>query len=112
MLWLVARVGATPDFLGEWLPGIVLLGIGAGTLLPNLSAAAVASVPGHDFATATGLNSVARQVGAAFGVALVVAIVGTPSPAELAAAFDDAWTFGAICCSPPAPAACSSAAST
>jgi NTE family protein len=97
VLWLVARVGAAPDFLGEWLPGIVLLGIGAGTLLPNLSAAAVASVPGHDFATATGLNSVARQVGAAFGVALVVAIVGTPSPTELAAAFDDAWTFGAIC---------------
>jgi NTE family protein len=97
VLWLVARVGATPDFVGEWLPGIVLLGIGAGTLLPNLSGAAVASVPGHDFATATGLNSVARQVGAAFGVAIVVAIVGTPSPAELAAAFDDAWTFGAVC---------------
>ena len=39
VMWLVERVGVQPDFLGEWLPGIVLLGIGAGTLFPNLSRA-------------------------------------------------------------------------
>ena len=97
VFWFVARVGVTPDFVGEWLPGILLLGLGAGTLLPNLTAAAVASAPGAGYATATGLNSVARQIGAALGVALVVAILGTPSPAEAAAAFDRAWTFGAVC---------------
>ncbi len=97
VFWFVARVGITPDFVGEWLPGILLLGLGAGTLLPNLTAAAVASAPGAGYATATGLNSVARQIGAALGVALVVAILGTPSPAEAAAAFDRAWTFGAAC---------------
>ena len=97
ILWLVTQVGTSPAFVREWLPGIVLLGLGAGTLFPNLSAAAVASAPGEDFATATGLNSVARQVGAALGVALVIAILGTPSAAEAAAAFDDAWTFGAAC---------------
>jgi NTE family protein len=95
--WLVARVGLTPDFVGEWLPGMVLLGLGAGTLLPNLTAAAISSAQGMEYATATGLNSVARQIGAALGVALVVAILGTPSPAEAAAAFDRAWTFGAAC---------------
>ena len=79
VFWFVARVGVTPDFMGEWLPGILLLGLGAGTLLPNLTAAAVASAPGAGYATATGLNSVARQIGAALGVALVVAILGTPS---------------------------------
>ena len=46
VFWFVARVGVTPDFVGEWLPGILLLGLGAGTLLPNLTAAAVASAPG------------------------------------------------------------------
>ena len=40
VLWFVERVGVQPDFLGEWLPGIVLLGIGAGTLFPNLSGVA------------------------------------------------------------------------
>ncbi len=97
VLWFVERVGATPDFLGQWLPGIVLLGVGAGTLFPNLSGAAVASAPGESFATATGLNSVSRQVGAALGVAIVVAIIGTPSPLQALAAFDHAWTFGAAC---------------
>jgi len=97
VMWFVERVGMTPDFVGEWLPGMVLLGIGAGTLFPNLSGTAVASAPGGSFATATGMNSVARQIGAALGVAVVVAIIGTPTPATAYAAFQHAWTFGAIC---------------
>jgi NTE family protein len=97
LLWFVERVGVRPAFLSEWLPGIVMLGIGAGTLFPNLSGAAVASAPGESFATATGLNSVSRQVGAALGVALVVAIIGTPSALQAHAVFDHAWTFGAVC---------------
>src|SRR3954452_9932786 len=35
VLWLVARVGLTPDFLGEWLPRLLLLRLGAGPPLPN-----------------------------------------------------------------------------
>ena len=97
VLWFVERVGVTPDFVGQWLPGMILLGIGAGTLFPNLSGTAVASAPGGSFATATGMNSVARQIGAALGVAVVVAIIGTPTPATAYAVFHDAWTFGAIC---------------
>ena len=97
VLWFVERVGVTPDFAGQWLPGMILLGIGAGTLFPNLSGTAVASAPGGSFATATGMNSVARQIGAALGVAVVVAIIGTPTPATAYAAFHAAWTFGAIC---------------
>ena len=97
VLWFVERVGTTPDFAGQWLPGMVLLGIGAGTLFPNLTGTAVASAPGGSFATATGMNSVARQVGAALGVAVVVAIIGTPTPATAYALFHDAWTFGAMC---------------
>jgi NTE family protein len=98
VLWLIVRVGTTPDFVGEWLPATVLLGIGAGITYPNLSGAAVASAPGEQFGTATGLNSVARQVGAALGVAIVVAILGTPtSIPEAADAFDRAWGFAAAC---------------
>jgi NTE family protein len=97
VMWFVERVGVTPDFVGEWLPGMVLLGIGAGTLFPNLSGTAVASAPGGSFATATGMNSVARQIGAALGVAVVVAIIGMPTPATAYAAFQHAWTFGAVC---------------
>jgi NTE family protein len=97
VLWFVERVGTRPDLAGQWLPGMVLLGIGAGTLFPVLSGTAVAAAPGASFATATGMNSIARQVGAALGVAVVVAIIGTPTPATAHTAFQHAWTFGAIC---------------
>lgn len=97
VMWFAERVGTTPDFMGEWLPGMVLLGIGAGTFFPNLSGAAVASAPGKSFATSTGLNTVARQVGAALGVAVVVSITGTATPATAYAAFRHAWAFGAVC---------------
>ena len=76
---------------------MIALGLGAGMTLPNLSGAAVASAPGGSFATATSLHSVARQVGAALGVAIVVAIIGTPSPLEALTVFDHAWTFAASC---------------
>ena len=97
VLWFVERVGVTPDFAGQWLPGMVLLGIGAGTLFPNLSGTAVGSAPGGSFATATGMNSVARQIGAALGVAIVIAVIGTPTPATAYSAFQHAWIFGAVC---------------
>jgi EmrB/QacA subfamily drug resistance transporter len=97
VLWFAERVGTAPEFVSQWLPGIILLGVGAGTLFPNLSGNAVAAAPGESFATATGLNSVARQVGAALGVAIVVAIIGTPSPPRAHATFDHAWMFGAAC---------------
>lgn len=97
VLWFVARVGVEPAFVDEWLPGILLLGVGAGILLPNVTSAAVAAAPPERFATATGLNSVARQLGAALGVALVVAIIGRPSPLHVLGAFQDAWGFGSAC---------------
>ena len=99
VLWFVERVGMTPDFAGQWLPGMILLGIGAGAAFPNLTGTAVASAPGTSFASATGINSVARQVGAALGIAIVVAIIGTPTTADAFAVFHHAWTFGAVCLS-------------
>ena len=95
--YLAVVVGPVPDFLGEWLPGMVILGIGAGIAFPVIGSAAVAEVTGGRFATATGINSTARQLGAVLGVALLVAIVGTPAPAEIAAAFDRGWIFAAAC---------------
>jgi EmrB/QacA subfamily drug resistance transporter len=96
LFWFVTQVGLEPAFVSEWLPGMVILGIGAGATFPNLSGAAVASAPGESFGTATGLNSVARQVGAALGVAIVVAIIGQPTPLEVLDVFDNAWTFCAV----------------
>ena len=97
LIWFITRVGARPAFLSRWLPGMVLLGLGAGTAFPNVSSAAVASAPGERFATATAINSVARQLGAVLGVALLVAIIGPPGRGAGLHAFQHGWWFGAGC---------------
>ena len=89
--------GSSPISCASGFPAMIVLGIGAGITFPVVGAAAVASVSGGRFATATGLNSVSRQLGAVLGVSLLVAIIGTPSPAEVADAFDHGWRFAAAC---------------
>jgi NTE family protein len=97
MAWFVSRLGVAPDFLGGWLPGMMILGVGAGLTFPTLSGAAVGSVPGPRFAVATSLNSVARQVGAALGVAILIAILGNPTPLQALHAFEHGWLFAGAC---------------
>jgi NTE family protein len=97
MAWFASRLGVAPDFLGGWLPGMVILGVGAGLTFPTLSGAAVGSVPGPRFAVATSLNSVARQVGAALGVAILIAILGNPTPLQALHAFEHGWLFAGAC---------------
>ncbi len=96
-VWLATQAGLRPDYLGQWLPGLVLAGIGGGLAFPTLSSAAITSAAGQDFGTSTAVNSVARQLGAALGVAIAVAALGTPvTPAQIATSFDHAWTVAAV----------------
>ena len=96
-VWLATEAGLRPDYLGQWLPGLVLAGIGGGLAFPTLSSAAITSAAGQDFGTSTAVNSVARQLGAALGVAIAIAALGTPvTPAQIATSFDHAWTVAAV----------------
>jgi NTE family protein len=95
---LVLRsAGAEPDWVGTWLPGAVLTGIGIGLAFPTLGAAAVRDIPDDRFATASAVNAAFRQIGAVLGTALLVTIVGDPIglPDALASA-DRAYLFAAI----------------
>jgi EmrB/QacA subfamily drug resistance transporter len=95
LIWFITRVGGRPHFVSQWLPGMVLLGLGAGVAFPNGSSVAVASAPGERFATATAINSVARQLGAVLGVATLVAIIG--GSAHSVATFRGGWWLGVGC---------------
>ncbi|WP_138965694.1 MFS transporter [Streptomyces sp. YIM 121038] len=86
-------IGPDPDFLGQWLPVSALTGLGAGIALPTLSAASLAQVPVARYAVGSAGNATARQVGAVFGVALLVAVVGTPAPQELREALRHGWLW-------------------
>ncbi|MFZ3303123.1 MAG: DHA2 family efflux MFS transporter permease subunit, partial [Mycobacterium sp.] len=73
LLWYIERVGPTPHFLTEWLPGQILQGIGVGATLPILGSAALAGLAaGGSYATASAVVSSTRQLGAVLGIALLV----------------------------------------
>ena len=91
---VLRSAGATPDWLGLWLPGACLTGIGIGLAFPTLGSAAVRDVPDDRFATASAVNAAFRQVGAVLGTAILVAIVGDPTSLGAALSVsDDAYLF-------------------
>jgi EmrB/QacA subfamily drug resistance transporter len=94
---VLRSAGAEPDWVGTWLPGAVLTGIGIGLAFPTLGAAAVRDIPDDRFATASAVNAAFRQIGAVLGTALLITIVGEPAglPDALATA-DRAYLFAAI----------------
>jgi MFS family permease len=95
---LVLRAaGAEPDYLGLWLPGAVLTGIGIGLAFPTLGSAAVRDVADDRFATASAVNAAFRQVGAVLGTAILIAIVGDPAGlAEALRVSDSAYLFAVL----------------
>ncbi|HEX6687259.1 MAG TPA: MFS transporter [Solirubrobacterales bacterium] len=94
---ILRSAGAEPDWLGLWLPGAILTGIGIGLAFPTLGSAAVRDVPIDRFATASAVNAAFRQVGAVLGTAILVAIVGEPaSLPEALSVSDGAYLFAAI----------------
>ena len=92
-LWWLTHMSSTPAYAGDLLPSLLLGGIGVGLTIPSSQGAGTATLPPARFATGTAMLVMARQIGAVIGVAVFVAIVGTPSPADAVGAFQDAWVF-------------------
>jgi EmrB/QacA subfamily drug resistance transporter len=96
LVWFATRVGLQHDYLTTWLPGTLIIGLGIGLTFPVLGAAAVSSLHPNRFAVGSAVNQTARQIGGAFGVALLVVILGTPhSPADALAHFHNLWWYAA-----------------
>ena len=95
-LWYHQQVGLEPAFWTEWLPGQVLSGIGVGATLPLLGSAALAAVPGGRYATASAVVSSARQLGGVLGIAVLVVVLGDPTPATAVAVFHDGWMLSIV----------------
>jgi EmrB/QacA subfamily drug resistance transporter len=94
--WWAWQVGAEPRYAAEMLPGLLVTGAGVGLTIPTLSSAAAASLPPQRFATGIAVLTMSRQIGSALGVAILIAILGTPAAGNALNSFDHAWTFMAI----------------
>jgi EmrB/QacA subfamily drug resistance transporter len=89
--WWIVRLGAEPDYVGGVLPGMLLTGIGVGLALPSLIGAAVSVMPPQSFSTGSAVVTMTRQVGSVFGVALLVALLGTGKGHGVDTGFDHGW---------------------
>lgn len=79
--WWALRLGGNPNFVGDFLPGMSIGGVGVGLVLPSLTGAAAAGLPPERLATGIAVQTTGRQIGSALGVAVVVALLAAPHTA-------------------------------
>jgi len=87
-VWWAWRLGDDVAWATDFLPGMIVGGVGVGLVNPSLTSAAAASLPPARFATGAAVLTMGRQFGTALGVAILVPILGTSLDAQ---AFDGAW---------------------
>jgi EmrB/QacA subfamily drug resistance transporter len=95
-LWLANATTLHPDYLTHFLPAGVFAGIAIGMAFSTLGAASSQSLPPEQYGVGSAVSSMARQLGAVIGVAVLIAVLGSPTPATVMGAFHDAWTVTAI----------------
>jgi EmrB/QacA subfamily drug resistance transporter len=95
-LLFAANTGTDPAYVTEFLPATLLTGAGVGLSFAAWGSAAVAELPPARYATGSAVAACARQIGAVLGIAVLIAVIGTPAPAEALDTFHRAWTLMAI----------------
>lgn len=96
VLW-ACLIGSEPSVLAV-IVGMVPAGIGVGLTFPTLMGVSAASLPPSSFATGSGVINMIRQASLAVGVALFVAIAGSPATleAQVSAYHRGWWIMAAI----------------
>jgi EmrB/QacA subfamily drug resistance transporter len=84
-------IGPEPSVVAV-LMGMIPTGIGVGLTFPTLMGVSAAALPPSAFATGSGVINMIRQAALAVGVAIYVAIIGTPTTiGERVTAFHTGW---------------------
>jgi MFS family permease len=94
--YILATIGSTPEYATTFLPGSLLAGAGFGMVLGTLPAVATASLPPSRFATGTAVFSMARQLGTAIGVAVLVALLNATTAGDLLGGLRRGWWFSLL----------------
>lgn len=90
--WWSLFAGLESNYATGILIGMLMTGIGVGLALPTSFAVGTAGLPAFRFATGSAVLSMARQVGIALGVAVLVAQLGTSlTPQDALDSFRAAW---------------------
>jgi EmrB/QacA subfamily drug resistance transporter len=87
IVW-ISRIGTAPDYAGEMLPGLILLGVAGGLAQAPLFAAS-GTLPAERATTGSGVLNMSRQIGSAAGVAVLIAL--TSAAGDPLVGFQRAW---------------------
>jgi EmrB/QacA subfamily drug resistance transporter len=103
---LTITMTPTPNYLGDYLPWMIITGAGVGCSISTLSSSANAFLPPSRFAMGSALNTTARQIGSALGAALAASLAapamvnfamsqktGTELTQGMLSSFYNAWRF-------------------
>lgn len=96
----VAFIDLQPSYWSVFFPASLLVGAGVGLSIATISSASNAFLPPNRFAMGSAFHVTVRQIGAALGIAIAVAILGqtlgASGPGELGQSvmgvFDRAWS--------------------
>src|SRR5688500_6514598 len=99
------QVSVGGSYVGDLLPGFLLIGVGLGFAFVPVSIAALAGITGQDAGLASGLINTSQQIGGALGLAILTTIAttrtedllaaGEPAPQALTEGFSIAFWAGA-----------------
>jgi MFS family permease len=105
MLFALAPMGGS--FVVHVLPGMVLLGIGAGVAFNPVLLAAMSDVAPEESGLASGMVNTSFMMGGAIGLAILASLAeattaralaaGTPQQVALASGYQAAFWAGAVC---------------
>lgn len=100
VFWWLAVADGSGSYAVEFLPGIVLTGIGTGLVLSTLSRAALDEVAPERTSTGSAMYGTSQQIGSVLGVAIVAAVLDGVGHADLQVAWGvtAGWAVvGALC---------------
>ncbi len=76
-LWQISASASVSATYTDFLPGLLLLGLGAGLLMPTATDSVLGSLPTGDSGVGSATNGVCIQVGGAVGVGVIGSVLAT-----------------------------------
>jgi EmrB/QacA subfamily drug resistance transporter len=93
---LLSRAPSTASYAVDVLPGLIVVGLGAGMVFVAVSGSAMAGIPDQHAGMASGFLMTGHEVGAALGVAVLSTVASAAGVLTTAAGAADAFGRGAV----------------
>ncbi len=74
-VWWVTHLTGAPHYAADFLPGMMIGGVGVGLMIPSLTGAVASTLAPARLATGIAVQTTGRQIGSALGFAILVAVL-------------------------------------